>query len=117
MTLDKGVLSNRPPSQYSCSAPLSGDGAAVGGKLGGKLPLARTCAGSICMSLLSNRSNLPVSKFVAAGQLHIGYFPPPTAACNGSRGIHGSGKEASRAEERRPNDKRHDEASSGQGEW
>src|SRR4051812_48570822 len=39
MTLESGVLSNKPPSQYGISgSPLAGEGALVIGKLGGRLP-------------------------------------------------------------------------------
>src|SRR3954453_11764196 len=44
ITLDSGVLSNRPPSQYGIGRP-PGDGPAVLGKLGASPPLPPTRAG------------------------------------------------------------------------
>src|SRR6185436_17277679 len=66
MTLESGVLSNSPPSQYGTGRPPgAGDGAVVIGKLGGRLPLAATCSGVTCISRLSKRSSLPDTRFVA----------------------------------------------------
>src|SRR4051812_6030496 len=67
ITLESGVLSNRPPSQYGRSPPPRSGGAVarVGGKLGGRLPLASTCAAVSCICLLSKRSSRPERRLVA----------------------------------------------------
>src|SRR5215831_13631271 len=63
MTLDSGVLSNSPPSQYGIGrSPGPGDGAVVIGKLGGRLPLATTCSAFSAIFRLSNLSSCRVAR-------------------------------------------------------
>ena len=66
MTLESGVLSNSPPSQYGISgSPFAGEGAVVIGKLGGRLPLATTCSAFSAIFRLSKLSSLPEARLVA----------------------------------------------------
>ena len=65
ITLESGVLSNSPPSQYGIGRPL-GPGAEVIGKLGGRLPLGATCSNvSPPARSRSKNSISPVPTFVA----------------------------------------------------
>src|SRR5579863_10733026 len=66
MTLESGVLSNNPPSQYGIGGPPGvGPAAVVIGKAGGRLALAATCSAVTAIFRLSKRSSLPDARFVA----------------------------------------------------